>query len=375
VYYYVYKNIMLRVSCINCKDLGYIRSLSTISPCKCRTNLRQSSIQRTVNVTPSVVTQLVSTGINGNNGNNGNNGYNGNDGLSGSTGPQGFQGATGIGTQGSTGIQGFVGATGVGTQGFQGATGVGTQGFQGATGVGTQGFIGATGLGAQGFQGATGLGIQGFIGATGVGFQGATGVGFQGATGVGTQGATGVGFQGATGVGFQGATGVGTQGATGVGIQGNVGATGANGGFIDFADFYALMPSDNQTSISPGASISFPNNGPAKLGTSITVVTSSGSTKFNLAIAGIYEITFHACVTGASQLVIVMNSIEISYTVVGNAVGGSQIVGIFLITTISNTTISINNPSAIITPLILTQNAGTTLGSPVSSHLIIKRMM
>ena len=310
-------------------------------------------------------------------------------GATGATGAQGVQGSTGpVGSTGWQGIQGPVGPTGA--QGVQGSTGAigptGAQGIQGSTGAigptGAQGIQGSTGAvgptGAQGVQGSTGpvgsTGAQGIQGSTGaVGPTGAQGV--QGSTGaVGPTGANGA--LGATGVtGPAGATGItGAIGATGMlGEQGNTGpvgatgATGVSGGVLDFADFYALMPSDNAATVAVGGDVSFPQNGPAMASSGITRL---GPATFNLANIGTYQVMFQVSVTEPGQLELTLNGSALAYTVVGRATGTSQIVGMALVqTTEINSVLTVRNPASNSTALDITPLAGGA--SPVSAHLII----
>jgi hypothetical protein len=263
-------------------------------------------------------------------------------GLTGATGPPGIPGATG-----ATGAKGATGATG--------ATGAsGTTGATGPTGI-----TGETGVpGATGFTGATGsTGVTGPAGVTG-----ATGV-------TGSTGATGA--TGATGV-------TGATGATGdVGATGPTGATGATGpcggGALDFADFFALMPPDNFETVAIGGDVSFPENGPAMAGSGIT---RTGLSTFNLANIGTYQVMFQVSVDEPGQLGLTLNDgaggVELANTVVGRAVGTSQIVGMALVqTTVVNSTLTVRNagsPAA----LTITPKAGGT--SPVSAHLVITQI-
>lgn len=300
-------------------------------------------------------------------------------------GPQGPEGP-----QGPTGPQGPIGATGpAGPQGETGATGA--QGPQGP--VGAQGPIGETGpIGPQGETGETGP--QGPIGPTGAtgpqGPAGATGpqgpVGPAGPQGpVGPQGPAGetgaAGAQGPIGpAGPQGPQGpIGATGATGpqgpIGPQGPVGATGAQGpqgeagGVVNFADFYALMPSDNTTAVAPGTDVSFPQNGTI----SSTDITRISANSFRLGQIGTYLVLFQVSVTQSGQLMLTLNGTELANTVVGRASGSTQIVGMSLVTTTTaNSTLTVRNPSGNPTALTITASAGGT--RPVSAHLVIVQL-
>ena len=269
--------------------------------------------------------------------------------VPGPIGPQGPQGS--FGAQGPIGTRGSIGLTG--TQGPIGLTG--TQGPTGLTG--TQGPIGLTGpQGPIGPQGA--IGTQGPIGLTGT--QGPIGL-------TGTQGPIGL-------TGPEGPIGLtGTQGPIGLtGTQGPIGLTGPQGipgGLISVADFYALMPEDNDTTIPAGTAVEFPQDGPA----SGTIVRNN-ATQFILPDIGIYEVNLQVSVTEAGQLVVVVDGTELPYTVIGRNTGTSQIVGVCLVeTTLLDSVLSINNPLASSTALTITTLAGGV--DPVSAHLVIKRVV
>lgn len=162
----------------------------------------------------------------------------------------------------------------------------------------------------------------------------------------------------------------GSQGTTGpTGPTGPQGATGTTGGLINYADFYAIMPSDNSATVAPGTDISFPQDGPISSGD----ITRTGDTTFNLAQIGTYQILFQVGVNEAGQLVITLNNEELNYTVVRRATGTSQIIGMSIITTTTeNSIISIRNPENNTTALTITPLAGGT--QPVSAHLIITQL-
>jgi hypothetical protein len=232
-------------------------------------------------------------------------------------------------------------------------------------------------IGPQGPQGEVGpIGTRGSIGLTGpegpVGPQGP--IGPQGA--IGTQGSIGLtGTMGPIGLtGTQGPIGLtGTQGPIGLtGTQGPIGLTGPQGipgGLISVADFYALMPEDNEATVAAGTAVEFPQDGPA----SGTIVRNN-ATQFILPDIGIYEVNFQVSVTEAGQLVVVVDGTELPYTVVGRATGTSQIVGVCLVeTTLLDSVLSINNPLGSATALTITSEAGGV--DPVSAHLVIKRVV
>ena len=293
-------------------------------------------------------------------------------GATGSIGPTGATGATGdigpIGPTGATGATGDIGP--IGPTGATGATGdigpVGPTGATGSTGdigpVGPTGATGATGdigpIGPTGATGATGdigpIGPTGATGATGdIGPIGPTEA--TGATG-------GIGPIGPTGE--TGATGdIGPVGPTGA--TGETGATGI-GGILNYADFYALMPSDNADTVAAGADVDFPQDGP----NSGTGIARAGASSFTLAEIGTYQIFFQVSVSEAGQLILTLNGADLDYTVSGRATGTSQIIGMAIVqTTVINSTLTVQNPSGNSTALTITPAAGGTI--PVSAHLVI----
>ncbi len=137
---------------------------------------------------------------------------------------------------------------------------------------------------------------------------------------------------------------------------------------MGYADFYALMPSDNADSVAPGTDVSFPRTS-SNDGT-ITRVTDDS---FNLPEIGTYKVEFSVPVNQAGQLVLTLNGDELDYTVAGRASGASGITGISLITTTAvNSVITLRNPADNPSSLIITPSAGGT--QPVSAHLVITRI-
>jgi hypothetical protein len=185
------------------------------------------------------------------------------------------------------------------------------------------------------------------------------------------------GTQGAQGPqGTQGDQGPqGTQGAQGPqGTQGAQGPQGTPGTVLSYADFYAVMPPDNASTILDGTPVAFPQDGPAS-GTDI-VRLSTYTGVFVLATAGTYLVSFQVSVSEPGQLAIDLNNgsgpVELPYTVVGRATGTSQIVGTAIVTTATaNLLLSVNNVTGN-GWLTITPNAGG--GNPVSAHLTILRL-
>ena len=272
--------------------------------------------------------------------------------MIGPVGPQGPTGETGpIGPQGPTGETGLVGP-----QGPAGVAGpVGPQGPTGEAGpVGPQGPAGETGAtGPQGPAGVAGpAGPQGPAGETGP---------------VGPQGPAGevgpIGPQGPIGE-----TGpVGPQGPAGV--AGPVGPQGPAGGLLNYADFFALMPPDNATTVAPGTDVSFPQDGP----NSGSGITRSGPGTFTLGEIGTYLVLFQVSVTEEGQLLLTLNGADLAYTVSGRETGTSQIVGMAMVeTTTADSVLTVRNPDGTAPALTLTPLAGGT--RPVSAHLVIMQI-
>jgi hypothetical protein len=155
---------------------------------------------------------------------------------------------------------------------------------------------------------------------------------------------------------------------TGTGTTDNPYEINSTGGVLAFAEFYALMPGDNAAPIAPGAAVAFPQNGPSS-GT----IEPLSSNLFQLSEIGTYMVTWQVSIDEPGQLVLTLNGTQIPYTVVGRATGTTQITGNSLIvTTTSNSTLSVINPAGNSTALTVTPMAGGT--NPVSASLVIMRI-
>ncbi|MBA2368517.1 MAG: collagen-like protein [Candidatus Protochlamydia sp.] len=155
------------------------------------------------------------------------------------------------------------------------------------------------------------------------------------------------------------------------GPAGPIGPSGL-GGIIDFADFFALMPPDNATTVAVGGDVDFPQDGPSS-GSGLITRSGISIDSFNLAEIGIYQVFFQVSATEAGQLILTLNGAELPYTVVGRATGTSQIIGMALVeTTVSNSILTVRNPAGNSTALTITPFAGGT--RPVSAHLVITRI-
>lgn len=152
------------------------------------------------------------------------------------------------------------------------------------------------------------------------------------------------------------------------GIPGMTGATGATGtsGILNYADFFALMPPDNAATVAVGTDVDFPQDGQNSGGGIARISADS----FNLSIIGTYQVLFQVGVSEAGQLVLTLNGAPLPYTVVGRAIGTSQIVGMAIVETqVINSILTVRNPSSNATALTITPLAGGT--EPVSAHLVI----
>lgn len=166
----------------------------------------------------------------------------------------------------------------------------------------------------------------------------------------------------------------GIAGAAGAqGIQGISGIPGAPG-ILDFADYYALMPTDNPLAIPPGSAVEFPQNG-----SSNGSISRLSPSSFALPAVGSYLIEFQVSVDAApppSQLMLSLNGAPIPDSVVGRDTGASQIIGISTVTTTQvNSTIEVINPPTNLNALTVPPWAGSAnLSTPVSAHLVIIRI-
>ena len=148
----------------------------------------------------------------------------------------------------------------------------------------------------------------------------------------------------------------------------------------NFAEFFALMPGDNASTIAINGPIGFPQAGPASTSTSITALSQYS---FQLGPAGIYEVSWQVSVTEAGQVVVCAdNSLlvgalvaaphKILRTVVGRATGTSQLIGRTLVqSSAPSATLSIRN-GASASALTITPIAGGT--DSTSANLVIRQV-
>lgn len=135
-----------------------------------------------------------------------------------------------------------------------------------------------------------------------------------------------------------------------------------------YAMFFALMPGDNSATVAVGASVQFPQDGPAN-----GAITRIDVSTFNLSAAGTYEVIWQVSIDEPGQLQLAINGTGLANTVVGRATGSSQIFGSTIITTtVSNSTLSVINPVGNSTALTITPIAGGA--SAVSATLTVKEL-
>jgi hypothetical protein len=130
------------------------------------------------------------------------------------------------------------------------------------------------------------------------------------------------------------------------------------------------MPPDNSATVPAGGAVSFPQDGPADGSSTISRLSAS---TFNLAAIGTYEVAFQVSVTEAGQLELNLNSVEQPATVVGRALGTTQIWADVLIqTTTINSVLEVDAAPGNISALTITPLAGGT--QPVSATLVIRQL-
>jgi len=194
----------------------------------------------------------------------------------------------------------------------------------------------------------------------------------QGPPGIGVPGP--MGLQGPPGVGSPGPPGPsGPQEPPGIGSPGPPGPPGP-APLVNFAEFYANLPSQNPNPIPPSGTVAFPVVG-ASSGGGITQVTFN---QFMLHNVGIYEVTYCVGVVGAAQLVLTLNSAELTPTIIGTdiiaRVDITQLSGVALVTSpFVNYTLSVANPG--MSNLFLNVAPAMSASSNnLTHHLVIKQL-
>jgi hypothetical protein len=165
----------------------------------------------------------------------------------------------------------------------------------------------------------------------------------------------------------------GAPGAAGTnGAPGIAGPAGPAGGISNFADFYALMPPDNSSTVGIGVAVEFPETASSTPG-----ITRLSNSQFQLGNIGAYLVMFQVSIDEAGQLVLGLDTstgaTEVAYTVVGRATGTSQIMGIAVVfTTTIDEVLTVRNPLGEPAALTITPKAGGK--DPVSAHLLIMQI-
>ena len=138
---------------------------------------------------------------------------------------------------------------------------------------------------------------------------------------------------------------------------------------ISYADFYALMPTDNSGNIVAGADIAFPRTGSTSA-SDITLVT---ATTFKLGPIGTYKIECNVVISQPGQFVVTVNNVENAFTAAGGAdLSGNHLSNsVIITTTVVDSIITIRNPVGNST-ITLAASAGGSL--PTSAHLVITRL-
>lgn len=135
-----------------------------------------------------------------------------------------------------------------------------------------------------------------------------------------------------------------------------------------FSEFFALMPSDNASTVAVGAAVQFPQNGATN-----SAIARSSATQFVLPAIGTYEVAFQVSVTEAGQLALDLDGVIIAKSVVGRDTVTSQIVGHSFITTVSlGQVLRVINPTGNAAALTITASAGGT--HAVSANLLVRQV-
>ena len=153
------------------------------------------------------------------------------------------------------------------------------------------------------------------------------------------------------------------------GARGPIGPVGPQGAPApaQYAEFFALMPPDNASTVAVGTAVEFPQDGP-----DAGIDMRAGASSFVLPVTGTYRVSFSVPVTEAGQLGLTRNGVELDYTITGRATGTSPIAGESLVEAAAGDVISVVNPSGNSTALTITPLAGGT--HPSSASLIIEQL-
>ena len=134
---------------------------------------------------------------------------------------------------------------------------------------------------------------------------------------------------------------------------------------VNFAEYYALMPSDNPGPVAPGDDIEFPEDGPNQ-GT----ITRASSTTFVLADIGTYRVAFGMTIDERAQLQLTVNNVGIPYATFGGGASAHVSGETFITTSVVNSSVTVRNVGFYFLPL--TQNAGGS--TPITAYLTIQQI-
>ncbi len=128
------------------------------------------------------------------------------------------------------------------------------------------------------------------------------------------------------------------------------------------------MNTEEETvNLSPGEDYPLPDNGPTEGG-----ISRIDETSFNLAETGSYLVMFHVTTIQTPKLGLTLNGEILDYTIAGRPSGGSEIVGMTVVTTTQeNAVLTLRYPEG--------ENGGeaVTADNPTlntTSHLVIVRI-
>lgn len=136
-----------------------------------------------------------------------------------------------------------------------------------------------------------------------------------------------------------------------------------------YANFYALMPSNNASPIAVGGDVAFPQNGAS----SASDITRTAATQFTLGPIGTYQVYFTVPIDISGQLVLTLNNVELPSTVVGRLAVSSPIsTQVIINTTVANSVLTVRNPAGSLNALPVSLSAGGV--NPASAQLVITRL-
>ena len=112
------------------------------------------------------------------------------------------------------------------------------------------------------------------------------------------------------------------------GPEGPQGPQGEPGGVLSFADFFRTDDSEEYKVLQPGEDFPLPEDGAASGG-----ITRISETSFNLADIGSYLVMFCVTTIQTPKLGLTLNGQTQAYSIAGRPSGGSQIIGMTIVTT------------------------------------------